>query len=671
MSAAAILSEFGGDLTPDDYRLLGDRAIPSQVADQAGIRRVDSNTGREMFGRKRGDLAGLIIPNAFPGECRVREYRLRLDHPEREYRIDGTTRERSKYIQPPERRNILYFPPAVPPGMLVDTSKPVLMTEGEFKALALGNLAHHNALEPRFMSVSVPGVWSFRGTVGKTANARGERVDVKGIIPDIDRIVWKGRRVIIAFDADVEQNPKVRAARWHLTVALMERGATVGLLEWQMIDGKGIDDRIAKIGPDRVLEDIANVQFGDWKTRLLRAENGKLLPCYDNAAMMLENSPEWAGVIGFNEFSGAHSILKPPPSPVTGEVGSELQDQFDTECVRWLERRGVMVRPDVVRRVIDSIARRNGYHPVRDYLEGLPKWDGQRRIRSWLIDYASVQSSDGNPNRYAMAVGEKFLISAVARIMDPGCKADHLLVLEGPQGIGKSSAVRILASDQFFSDQLAELGSKDASMQNRGVWIIELSELGALTRGELEKQKAFLSQQVERFRLPYGHRLVHIPRQCVFIGTTNSDTWIRDETGGRRFWPVRCRQIDLAGLRRDRDQIWAEALHRYYMKATWWLEDPELIRDAVDQQRGRYQEDVWQERVEGFADEEANRGGGSVSITEILQRLGVEPAKQDQAGANRIARCLKAAGWERFRFGPRGSRSWRYRKVSSVPPGSQ
>jgi predicted P-loop ATPase len=208
-------------------------------------------------------------------------------------------------------------------------------------------------------------------------------------------------------------------------------------------------------------------------------------------------------------------------------------------------------------------------------------------------------------------------------------------------------------------------------MQNRGVWIIELSELGALTRGELEKQKAFLSQQVERFRLPYGHRLVHIPRQCVFIGTTNSDTWIRDETGGRRFWPVRCRQIDLAGLRRDRDQIWAEALHRYYMKATWWLEDPELIRDAVDQQRGRYQEDVWQERVEGFADEEANRGGGSVSITEILQRLGVEPAKQDQAGANRIARCLKAAGWERFRFGPRGSRSWRYRKVSSVPPGSQ
>jgi predicted P-loop ATPase len=684
MSAPPLLSQFGSNLTSDDYAQLTDRAIPQQLANDAGIRRVASHEAREMFGRRKGDLGGLLIPNLFPGEGSVREYRLRLDNPELEHRTDGTARERGKYIQPPERRNILYFPPPVPAGMLVDTSKPVLMTEGEFKALALWNVANHNALEPRFMPVSVPGVWSFRGTVGKTANARGERVDVKGIIPDIDRIVWKGRPVIIAFDADVEQNPKVRAARWHLTVALMERGATVGLLEWQMVDGKGIDDRIAKIGPDRVLEDISNVQFGDWKTRLLRGESGKLLPSYDNAAIMLENSPEWAGVLGFNEFSGAHSILKPPPSPVTGEVGSELQDHFDTECVRWLERRGVMVRPDLVRRVIDSIARRNGYHPVRDYLEGLPTWDGQRRIGSWLIDYAGVQSSDGNPNSYAMAVGEKFLISAVARVMDPGCKADHLLVLEGPQGIGKSSAVRILASDQFFSDQLAELGSKDASMQNRGVWIIELSELGALTRGELEKQKAFLSQQVERFRLPYGHRLVHIPRQCVFIGTTNSDTWLRDETGGRRFWPVRCRQIDIAGLKRDRDQLWAEALHAYRSGVTWWLDDEQLVKEAAEEQRGRFAEDVWQADVLKHAEAEADHqegftggkldplGRGSVAIPDLLRRLGIETAKQDQSAANRVARCLKAGGWERFRKKTLGQLEWRYRMAETpgVPIGS-
>jgi predicted P-loop ATPase len=337
-----------------------------------------------------------------------------------------------------------------------------------------------------------------------------------------------------------------------------------------------------------------------------------------------------------------------------------------------------MVKPDVARRVVDAVARRNSYHPVRDYLESLPAWDGQRRVDSWLIDYCGVESSDVSPNTYAMAVGEKFLVSAVARIMEPGCKADHLLVLEGAQGIGKSTVVRILAGDEWFSDQLAEMGSKDAAMQVRGAWILELSELGALNRAELEREKAFITQQTERFRLPYGHRLVHVPRQCVFVGTTNSDAWLKDETGGRRFWPVRCRQMDLAGLRRDRDQLWAEALQSYRRGTTWWLEDTELVKEAAEEQRGRYAEDVWQEKVVTSAEEEALhqeglsggkrdlQGKGSVSVPAILSRLGVDTAKQDQAAANRVARCLKAAGWERFRRRYGASLEWRYRKVEQI-----
>jgi Virulence-associated protein E-like domain/Domain of unknown function (DUF3854) len=448
--ASGVSHAFGSELTADDYRSLLGRAISPELADRAHIRRVDSHTGREMFGRKTGDLAGLIIPNIFPGEEQPREYRLRLDHPELEQRVDGTVRARRKYLQPIERRNILYFPPGLPPELLTATFTPVIVTEGEFKSLALWAASNHNSQPPRFVPVSVPGVWNWRGTVGKTTNAKGERVDVKGAIPDIDRITWKGRRVIIAFDADVEKNPKVRAARWQLTAALMERGVVVGLLEWPIDEGKGIDDRIAQLGPERVLADIASVQFGGWHSRLLRGDNGKLLSCYDNAAMWFENSADWAGVLGYNEFTGGHSVLKPPPSPITAEVGSELQDHFDTEAVRWLERRGIMVKPDVVRRVVDATVRRNTYHPVRDYLEALPPWDGQRRTGSWLIDYCGVESSDENPNLYAMAVGEKFLISAVARIMQPGCKADHLLVLEGAQGMGKSTAVRILAGDEWF-----------------------------------------------------------------------------------------------------------------------------------------------------------------------------------------------------------------------------
>src|SRR5262249_25314512 len=146
-------------------------------------------------------------------------------------------------------------------------------------------------------------------------SANGKRVDVKGPLPDLDRIAWKDRRVIIAFDADSEKNPKVLAARGRLAAMLIERGAEVGFLEWPSAEGKGIDDRLATIGPDRVLADLAAVQIGDWRTRLLRNPDGKLLACYENVALFLENHPEWTGVLGYNEFTAAHVILRPGPVP--------------------------------------------------------------------------------------------------------------------------------------------------------------------------------------------------------------------------------------------------------------------------------------------------------------------------------------------------------------------
>jgi predicted P-loop ATPase len=668
MSAAPnVPSIWGTDLTAEDYANFAARWIPKELADKAGLRRVDSHTGQQMFARRRGDFSGLIIPNVAPwNPDDVREFRLRLDNPELEYHSDGSIRESRKYVQPPGRPNLLYFPPGLTVSALEDTNLPLIITEGEFKALALWRLANHKIESLAFAPVATTGVWNFRGTVGKTAGPKGERRDVKGVIPDVERLHVKGRRVIIAYDADAESKPQVRAARWKLSSVLTERGALVGLLEWPVEEGKGIDDRLAIVGPDAVLADIGRVEFGDWSTRLLRNESGRIIPCYENVCLLLENSPEWSGVLGYNEFTAGYTLLREAPPPVTAAVGAEIEDLFDTEVTRWLERRRVMVKPDIVRRVVDGIGRRNPYHPVRDYLQSLAPWDGTPRIGTWLIDYCGVESSDENPNHYAMAVGEKFLISAVARVMEPGCKADHLLILEGAQDIGKSTLVRVLAGDEWFTDQLSDMGSKDAAMQLRGVWILELSELDALNRAEMARAKAFLTQQMERFRLPYGRRIVQVPRQCVFIGTTNADTWLKDETGGRRFWPVRCRHIDLAGLRSDRDQLWAEALHRYREGVKWWLEDPALVKDATEEQRGRYQEDVWQERVEEYATSDDERFSGaranSVSVAEILQRLGIEPAKQDQVAANRVARCLKVAGWERFRIREGGSLRWRYRR---------
>jgi hypothetical protein len=239
--AAPIQNAFGVDLTTRDYDALAARWITPELADAAGIRRVDSLTGCGMFGRKRGDLAGLIIPNLWPGDDHVREYRLRLDHPELERSLDGTVRERGKYIGPPQRGNVLYIPPGVASVLLTDTRTPVVVTEGEFKALALWR-ASRSGPTPRFLPVSVAGVWCFRGTVGKTTGPDGDRRDVKGVLPDFERIAWKGRRVIIAYDADAELNPKVRAARAALTGTLAERGTTVGVLEWLETEGKGVDD---------------------------------------------------------------------------------------------------------------------------------------------------------------------------------------------------------------------------------------------------------------------------------------------------------------------------------------------------------------------------------------------------------------------------------------------
>lgn len=659
MSAAPILNSFGGDLTRADYDALAARWITPGLADAAGLRRVDSPTAQEMFGRKRGELAGIIIPYTTPGQPSAREYRLRRDTPDLEIGIDGLTTERAKYISVPGRGSLVYFPPESTQALLESSTVPVIVTEGEFKTLALWRLARENSTGPRFLPIGLSGVWNFRGTVGKTTGPNGDRRDVKGIITDFDRITWKSRRVIIAYDADAEKNPKVRAARWQLTSALVDRGALVGNLEWPITEGKGIDDRLAKIGAERVLSDIAAVEFGDWRTKLLRNEAGKLLPCYENAALLLENSSEWRGVLGYNEFTAGHVLLAAPPTPVTAGIGDEIEDHFDIEVTRWLERRGLMVKPDLSRRVADGIARQRSYHPVRDYLVSLPPWDEKPRIGKWLFAYCGVEScSEDHPNHYAEAVGAKFLISAVARIMQPGCKADHLLILEGPQGIGKSTVVRILAGDEWFSDQLADMGSKDSSMQLRGVWIVELSELDVLNRAELARAKAFLSAQSERFRLPYGRRVIQAPRQCVFIGTTNSDTWLKDETGGRRFWPVRCRAIDLARLHADRDQLWAEALFQYRAGASWWLDDPELVRDAIDQQRERYDADPWQGLVQKWLG-----GQHDVSIDDVLTQCLEKPKGQwTQADKNRVGRCLRALGWDRYRVRDGAALAWRFRE---------
>ncbi len=253
--------ETGNALTDADYASLVRRWIDKPLADTARIRRVDSGTGRLLMGRRDyGAYEGLAIPYFLPGESRVREWRLRRDSPDIEYK-DGKPKERGKYMSPPGRRNMIYFVPGISQDLVKAVATPVIVTEGEFKTLAVWRLANHDSTTPRFLPLGLGGVWNWRGVVGKTTGPNGDRRDVKGVIPDLDLVTWEGRHAIIAFDADAEKNEQVEIARNLLARALRMRGAEVAVMTWDVAQGKGIDDLLATVGPDKVLEIIEGVDF--------------------------------------------------------------------------------------------------------------------------------------------------------------------------------------------------------------------------------------------------------------------------------------------------------------------------------------------------------------------------------------------------------------------------
>lgn len=401
-----------------------------------------------------------------------------------------------------------------------------------------------------------------------------------------------------------------------------------------------------------------------------------------NVITALTNDPAFAGTLVFDEFRYELVVNRLLP---WDEAGSSLPrpwtDADDVRCAEWLQRHEINVTPVVVSRSANAIARDIRIHPVRDYLSSLV-WDNSPRLERWAVGY--LGAADTPLNR---AFGSLWMISAVARVMRPGCKVDHMLILEGPQGTKKSSALKALAGEQWFTDELAEIGSKDAAQQMRGVWVIEIAELDAISRAEVSRIKAFLTRTVDRYRPPYERYVIDVPRQCVFAGSVNPDTYLRDETGNRRFWPVRCGAINLDALRRDRDQLWAEAVTRFRQGAIWWLENRELIAAAEAEQESRYHADAWDARIDrwlsferrrvnhgypGYDDwreEEVERAAplADVSVGEVLERaLGIEPARWTRADQMRVAAYLRARGWERYRarVGQHTDnlREWRYRR---------
>ena len=393
----------------------------------------------------------------------------------------------------------------------------------------------------------------------------------------------------------------------------------------------------------------------DWTDDLILDKKGKIKPVLANLVLILREGPAWKGVLAYNEFSARVVIKGSPPLERTAP-GSPWTDHHESQARVWFQRQDISPSLGDVGRAVQTVARFAPFHPVRDFLGALV-WDGVPRVESWLRDYFHVADSE-----YVRAVGPRYLVSAVARVYAPGCKVDHMLVLEGPQGKQKSEALRTLAvNDDWYTDRLSHVGTKDAAIETAGVWIVELSEMDAMTRATASATKSYLTRRSDRFRPPYAKHLVNLPRQCVFAGTINPPVggYLKDATGSRRVWPIACRGvIDRAGLERVRDQLWAEAVHLYKAGMPWWLQTPELEALATAEQAARFAVDAWEEPVREWLGDRLD-----VTLWEVLEgALGLDPRYWSQSVQQRVTGILTRMGFEKCRPRTPKGREYRYRR---------
>ncbi|KAA2234759.1 virulence-associated E family protein [Salinarimonas soli] len=393
----------------------------------------------------------------------------------------------------------------------------------------------------------------------------------------------------------------------------------------------------------------------DWYSDCLLGSDGDALPNLANAMVALRSDPALRELVAYDEMLCAPILLQPvqagestatphtpfAPRPVTDTDVGQLQERLQLAGLHRIGR-------DIIHQAVDMRAHERAFHPVRDYLGALV-WDGVPRIDGWLSAYLGTERT-----AYSAGIGAMFLGAMVARVMEPGCKADYMLVLEGPQGARKSTACAILGGP-WFSDNLPDVTSgKDVLQHLPGKWLIEIAELSAMSRAEDAALKAFISRPVERYRPSYGRKEVHQPRQCVFIGTTNKAVYLRDETGGRRYWPVRVGSIDTAALARDRDQLFAEAVRLHRQGARWWPDGAFERQHIRPEQEARFEADAWEDVIASFV---ANRT--TVTLTEVAREgLGFETSRIGTADQRRIAAALERLGWERLRKDSRGNRPW-------------
>lgn len=347
------------------------------------------------------------------------------------------------------------------------------------------------------------------------------------------------------------------------------------------------DERRAEVTEEfQPLPDSVDIDLS-WTSGLELDRKGRVADNLRNLELILERDQRLGGIV-YNQMSDALEITAPVPWKHQGRI---WRDADDAQLQSYLNQAYARFSERDYKTALTKVADDRSYHPVRDYLNALPAWDGTERADTLLVDYL------GAPNdAYVRAVTRKTLCAAVCRVLRPGAKFDHMLVLSGPQGIGKSTLIERLAGE-WFSDSLNLSDTKDktAAEKLQGYWILEIGELAGMRKAEVETLRSFITRTDDIYRAAFGKRVTPHPRQCVFFATTNAENgYLRDETGNRRFWPVEVNGISTRKPwhldEATRSQVWAEVLVRVKAGETLYL-DHELALEASKRQRGALESD--------------------------------------------------------------------------------
>jgi putative DNA primase/helicase len=553
---------------------------------------------------------------------------------------DGKPR---KYLAPKGAGTRIDCPPMAQPS-LGNPAIPLWITEGQKKADAL--------ISRGACAIALLGVWNWRGKNedgGLTA------------LPEWNFIALKSRDVHVVFDSDVTHKKSVKQALKHLAAFLVYKGARVKTATLPGDgDGKtGVDDFLlshtmtdleARLTP---VSTQKQAEQPDTPAAALNLKIGKYdrpLPIAWNVSAIFEQDDRWgSGAFKYNEMSRRTEIHRLPDGfPPAEALPRPVQDSDLVQIVLWLsECYDLHASIAVVDQAIEANAQRHRYHPVRNYLNSLT-WDGTPRLDTWLTRHCGVED-----NVYTSAVASKTLIGAVARIMEPGCQMDTMTILCGAQGTLKSSTWRALGGDEYFGDDIPhDLAQRDAKSYLQGLWIIEFAELSQFKRSEIEAVKSFVSTREDKYRAAYGRKDVQAKRSCIFVGTTNQDVIFQDETGNRRFWPVKTHGIcDIAGIIAERDQLWAEAMTRYSHGEPWYLTG-EAAQVAQSEQESRTAEDPWQDTIAHFLQTTPlrrtnfrNKTTEFVTADQLLEHIGLDKPLWNTYALHRVGRTLRMLGW--------------------------